>query len=177
MGLLENEHIVLRALEPLDLDQIFAIENDTMNWEISETLVPFSRKILSDYINNAHLDLYEARQLRLAIASKENGDLMGLVDLFNFEPRHHRAGVGIIILRPYRNQGVGLQSLKLFLSYAFAHLDLHQVYANIPTNNEKSIRLFEKLGFTHVGQQKDWLKSNGNYLSVELFQYLNPDHS
>ena len=177
MGMLENEHIMLRALEPQDLDSIFAIENDTMNWEVSETLVPFSRKILTDYLNNAHLDLYEAKQLRLAVASKENGSLMGLVDLFNFEPRHQRAGIGIIILGPYRNKGIGQQSLKLFLRYAFAHLDLHQLYANIPSNNEKSIRLFEKLGFTHVGRQKDWLKSNGSYLSVELFQHINPDHS
>ena len=176
MKLLENEHILLRALEPEDLEVIFKTENDTSIWEVSDTLAPFSKKLLADYIDNAHQDIFEVKQLRLAVAHKENDDLLGLVDLFNFEPQHQRAGVGIIILEPYQDQGFGYQALSLFKSYAFQHLDLHQLYANIPSHNKKSIRLFEKSGFEHIGSQKDWLKSNGRYLSVELFQHLNPNH-
>lgn len=177
MGLLENEHILLRALEPEDLDMIFQTENDTSIWQVSDTLTPFSRKLLADYIDNARLDIFEARQLRLAIAAKHSGDVMGLVDLFNFEPQHQRAGVGIVILAPFQNRGIGKQALSLFTTYAFKHLDLHQLYANIPSNNKRSIRLFENSGFEHIGSQKDWLKSNGSYLTVELFQRLNPNHS
>ena len=176
MKLLENDHILLRALEPEDLDLIFQTENDTSIWDISDTLAPFSRKLLADYIENAHQDIYEAKQLRLAVASKENGNLMGLVDLFNYEPQHQRAGIGIIILQPYRGKGVGEQALSVFKDYAFQHLDLHQLYANVPSHNEKSLRLFERSGFKHIGSQKDWLKSSGGYQSVELYQHLNPNH-
>ena len=176
MSLLENNSIQLRALEASDLDLLFSVENDPQYWEVSNTLTPFSKELLSRYLKNAHQDIYEAKQLRLAVSSQKDQQVVGLVDLFDFNPQHSRAGIGILILQQYQQKGYAKNALKVFLSYCFKHLDIHQLYANIPVSNKSSLNLFNELNFVEVGIQKDWIKTKGTFEDVILLQIINPDH-
>ena len=173
---LENNMVKLRALEPDDLDLLFSIENKSSLWEISDTQIPLSRDLLRKYLENAHQDIYQAKQLRLVITDKKNKQILGLIDLYDFNPQHQRAGVGILILKPFQGKGFASSTLDLFKDYAFLHLDLNQLYANIPSHNKRSLKLFKKLNFRHIGTQKKWIKINGAYKDVERFQLLNPNH-
>ena len=78
MTLLENDIIRLRALETGDLDLLFSVENDPQFWEVSNTLAPYSRELLGQYLKNAHQDIFEAKQLRLVITEKRRHDSLGL---------------------------------------------------------------------------------------------------
>ena len=132
---LKGEHIYLRALEPTDLDFLYQLENDTSIWEISGTLRPYSKKVLRLYLENAHRDIYEVKQLRLCICDKDD-QCIGLIDVFDFDPKNRRAGIGIVIANPdNRNKGIGAEALDLLCDYAFSVLDLHQLYANILEEN------------------------------------------
>jgi len=64
-SILIGKKIELRALEPEDLEQLYIWENDTEIWNVSETLSPVSRFILKRYLENAHKDIFETKQLRL----------------------------------------------------------------------------------------------------------------
>lgn len=176
MSLLENDIIRLRALEADDLNLLFSIENDPEFWEVSNTLTPYSRQLLGQYLKNAQQDIFEAKQLRLVISNKKDKQVLGLVDLFDFNPHHKRAGIGILILKKYQRQGFAHQGLEVFIRYAFEHLDIHQLYANIPVSNTKSLTLFKKLGFSEIGIQKDWIKVKGRFQDVVLLQLLNTNH-
>jgi diamine N-acetyltransferase len=172
-----GEHIKLRAIEPSDLDDIFRWENDPDNWLISNTSVPFSRHILKQYIENAHRDIYEARQLRLMIVQMdEQGndlDVVGTIDLFDFEPMHQRAGIGILIAKKEkRKQGLASEALEVFTDYAFSTLHLHQLYCNILSNNQDSLNLFRKHGFTEAGQKKHWIRKRNEWLDVVILQKI-----
>ncbi len=157
---LTGDHIYLRALEPEDLEVLFTIENDESFWHLSDTRTPFSKAALTSYIKAAKSDIFEAKQLRLAICKNGNQSLLGFVDLFDFDPYHSRAGVGIIIHnKEYRQKGYALESLELVLQYAKTHIGLHQIYANILENNKASLALFEKMGFQLAGKKVDWHKS------------------
>ena len=57
MNTLQGAHTALRALEPEDLDFLFQIENNESFWEVSYTQTPFSKFLLKQYIENAHLDI------------------------------------------------------------------------------------------------------------------------
>ena len=83
---LKGEQCHLRALEPADLDFLYELENNPEIWEISNTLKPYSKAILKDYLGNAHRDVYEVKQLRLCICNSKNKTI-GLVDLFDFDPK------------------------------------------------------------------------------------------
>src|SRR6476620_5285649 len=154
---LKGKTVYLRALEPNDLEFVYAVENDEAIWNVSNTQTPYSRFLIRQYLENAHQDIYEAKQLRMAICKDVDFPAIGLIDLFEFDPKNNRAGIGILIKEPnHRNIGVGTEALDLLIRYAFSHLNLHQLFANIDTENEASLTLFAKFGFQKIGIKKQW---------------------
>ena len=169
---LQGNKVKLRALEKEDLDLLFELENNPSVWEISGTITPYSRDVLKLYLDNAHRDIYDVKQLRLVICTPNN-KAIGLIDLFDFDPKNKRAGIGILIKdEGNRNKGVGSESIEILSRYAFKTLQLKQLYANILEENERSIHLFKKLGFELVGTKKDWIFSEGVFKSELLFQKI-----
>ena len=174
MTTLKGNTIYLRALEPEDLEFIYAIENNESVWEVSNTQTPYSRFLIRQYLENAHQDIYEAKQMRLAICLSDTFEAIGLIDLFDFDPKNNRAGVGIVISNESnRNSGIGSEALQLVIHYAFNQLQLHQLYANIGSKNEISISLFTKFGFQKIGVKKDWIKVNNVFKDEMLYQLIN----
>jgi diamine N-acetyltransferase len=176
-----SEKIALRAPEPEDLDLLYQWENDPEIWKVSNTITPFSRYILSKYIESAHIDIYQARQLRLMIdiiTEKEKAKTVGAIDIFDFEPFHLRAGIGILIGdKSARRKGYATKALEQVIQYAFETLQLNQLYCNINVDNKKSLILFENQGFKRVGIKKDWNKSLSGFVDEVLLQLINPNSS
>lgn len=171
---LKGNNVYLRALEPEDLEFIYTIENDESIWNVSNTQTPYSRFLIKQYLENAHQDIYEVKQLRLAICINDTNETIGLIDLFDFDPINNRAGIGIIIHeKDNRYKGTGSEALQLLIHYSFTHLQLNQLYANIGTENEISIALFTKFGFELIGIKKQWNKVNHKYLDEALYQLIN----
>jgi diamine N-acetyltransferase len=140
---------------------------------VSNTQTPYSKWVLKNYLENAHLDIYEAKQLRLVIVLSETNETVGCIDMFDFDAKNSRAGIGIIISENYRNQGIGKETLQLISNYAFTNLNLHQLFANITVNNEASLLLFSNFGFQKIGIKKDWNNINGAFVDEALFQFIN----
>lgn len=175
MQKLKGSQLYLRALEMKDLDFLYELENDAAIWEISDTITPYSKHVLRKYLENAHRDIYEVKQLRLVICLNSD-EVVGLIDLFDFCPKNKRAGVGIVVIKNgERNKGIGSESLEILIKYAFKTLEVRQVYANVGAKNLASIRLFEKMGFTKSGLKKDWIFSDGKYTDQVLYQKINRD--
>lgn len=169
---LKGEHIYLRALEPEDLDFIYAIENDQTIWELSSTITPYSKFLISQYLENAHKDIFEAKQLRLVICNQDD-ETIGLIDVFDFDFKNKRAGIGILIKdENNRQKGFGNEALQLLIDYCSNHLDLHQLYCNISENNSSSLKLFKSQGFEIVGLKKDWIFYHGTFNNEYLLQRI-----
>ncbi|MFC0604554.1 GNAT family N-acetyltransferase [Winogradskyella pulchriflava] len=173
MVTLKGEHIYLRALEPEDLDFVFKIENDTSLWELSDTQAPYSRFLIKQYLKNAQQDIFEAKQLRLAICTMDNNTI-GLIDVFDFNIKNKRAGIGIIIQdESNRQKGYGKEALELLVNYCFKTLHLHQVYANISKHNKASLKLFESNGFNKIGLKRDWSFDGEKFTDEYILQRIN----
>jgi diamine N-acetyltransferase len=173
MVTLQGQNIYLRALEPEDLEFIYAIENDENIWEVSNTITPYSKFLIRQYLENAHQDIYEAKQLRLAICKNDTLEAIGLIDLFDYDAKNKRAGVGIIIQNEIdRNSGFGKEALELMINYSFEKLQLHQLFANIGTDNQASLKLFTTFGFTEIGVKKDWNFTNNAFHDEAVFQLI-----
>lgn len=170
---LKGEHIYLRALEPEDLEFIHTIENDESIWEISNTITPYSKFLIKQYIKHSHKDIFEVKQLRLVISDYDDAPI-GMIDLFDFDFKNGRAGVGILVKESKNRQlGYGREALKLLIDYSFTHLALHQLYCNISEDNAASIKLFESQGFIKIGLKKDWNYIEGEFKNEYLYQRLN----
>lgn len=169
---LQGLHIQLRALEPEDLDMMYTIENDTSLWDISNRQVPYSREVLRQYIINSQADLYADKQVRLMMELHTTHETVGAIDLFNFEPLHRHAEVGIAVLQAHRSKGYATEALQLLCDYAFRFLGMEQLVAHITTDNTLSMQLFSTCGFTPCGTLKRWWNVEGTFKDVTIMQQL-----
>ena len=172
MDWLQRDGYRLRAPEPEDLDCMMRFENTPSLWEVSSASGPYSRFYLKQYIETNTNDIYADRQLRLMIESP-SGEVVGIIDLFGFDPFHSRAEVGIVIVEKYRGFGIGQLSLHLLVEYCFGFLGIHQLYAHIDVPNEACRKLFEKCGFKECAYLKDWMRTGSTYRDVVLVQLVN----
>jgi diamine N-acetyltransferase len=170
--LLSNEVITLRPLEPTDLDTMYQWENDTALWVVSDTVAPYSRASLWQYLEGYTGDIYSQRQLRLMITLTSDGTPVGTIDYLNFDPLNNRAELGLFIDTRYQGKGLGHQALELLTQYSREHLGLRQLYVFIRLDNEVCLRLFENYGYRRVGTINSWVKRGNVYHDVALLQMI-----
>lgn len=173
---MNGSKVSLRALEPDDVEVLYKWENDRAIWHLSNTITPLSRFTLEQYVLSAGQDIYATRQMRMMVDlnEPEHGiKTIGSVDLFEFEPAHRRAGVGILIHDGFRGKGFASEALDLLINYAFETLQLHQLFTNISKTNEDSVRLFDIKGFQLIGTKKEWNRIRNNWEDENMYQLIN----
>ncbi len=170
--MLQNEAILLRAPELQDIETLYQWENDAKVWYLSQTLVPFSHFDLEQFILQGNHDIFAEKQFRFMIEEKETGNLLGAIDLFDFDAYNERAGIGILVDSKYRRQGFAGMALDLIIEYCFSKLKVHQLYCNILNSNTESLKLFRNKNFVIVGVKKDWIFNDNQFHDEMLLQYI-----
>ncbi len=169
--------IVLRAPELSDLELIKTWENDVELWHLSNTLLPFSRFAIEQYIINEQEDIFSKKQARFIISliniKGEEQKTIGAIDLFDFDPKNQRAGIGILIDKAERKKGYANKALSQLIEYSFNVLNLHQLYCSILSSNIESLNLFKKHQFSIIGVKKDWILLNNKWHDEYLLQLIN----
>lgn len=170
---LEGKTVRLRALEPEDVDILYAWENDPRVWSVSDTLAPYSKETMRKFIADQQYDICRTGQLRLVISRVDDLAPVGLVDIFDFDPLNLRAAVGILIYADeYRRRGYASEALDLVAGYASEVLGLHQLYCNVGADNNLSIKLFQNKGFERTGIRRDWLRRKNGWEDEILLQRI-----
>jgi len=172
-SILENENIFLRKPEPEDLGFLFGVENNSEYWFVSDTKTPYSRWQIKQHIENSVNDIYTNKELRLIIVDISTGLQAGVIDLFDFDPVHERAGVGILVKKEFQHKGIASQALGLVIDYSFKILNLKQLWCNIDKENYVSIKLFLKFGFINCGELKSWKRNGKKFSDVLILQLIN----
>ena len=164
----------LRLLESLDLEFLERIENDSRLWKYSNTTEPYSNQVLEIYIQNAKQDIVDAGQQRFVIVDS-NSNKLGLVDIFDYEPKHARAAVGVVIVEEHRGKGYAKEGLQLLeKKMAIQKLNLHQLYAGVSIENAPSRALFKAVGYVETAIKKDWSYYENQFHDEIIFQkFLN----
>ncbi len=160
--------LTLRKLEPTDLLSLYRWENDASVWMDSDTHNPLSKQDLRSYIENTTGDIYRDGQLRLMI--EKDGDTVGCIDLFDFDPRNRKAAIGMYIVSEVRGSGVGHEALRQLLHYVFDFLHLRMVYAVIGVQNQACTSVFQDTGFTPSAVLGHWTLEG----DVVVWQLVNP---
>ncbi|MCD7709865.1 MAG: GNAT family N-acetyltransferase [Porphyromonadaceae bacterium] len=177
MTFLSSTCLRLRAIEPEDLSLIYRWENEAAVWGDGCVLAPYSRYAVRVYIEESlKQDIFQMRQMRLMMVSQKSGEEVGMIDLYDFDPHHQRAAVGVYVDIPYRRQGFGSEALTLLCRYAFDFLHLHQLYAQVAERNVASLRLFEQVGFERCGLLKEWIRLEKGFGNIIEWQRCNPNN-
>lgn len=167
-----SERLRLRAMEPEDLEIMYAMENDPQTWDVTNFNVPYSKFALRQYLENSQCDMFADRQLRMMIIRREDDAVVGTIDISDFAPLHARGEVGIAIRTEFQGKGFAKEALNLLCEYAFCFLFLKQLNAHVATDNIASMQLFKSCGFVECGLIKEWWCVSGIYKDVILLQRL-----
>ena len=174
MRYLQNEHIILRAPEIKDIEHVYRWENDSSLWFLGNSIEPISHYTVKNYIERCtQTTIAESRQLKLIV--EYNQKVTGCLDLYEIDFLNKKAEIGILIDPEYQKQHIATQAINLVSEYAFKFLDLQQIYAYIAENNTASIQLFEKLNFQKSGTLRHWIKKDGEFINVSIYQKLRPN--
>ncbi|MEQ9188283.1 MAG: GNAT family N-acetyltransferase [Cryomorphaceae bacterium] len=166
--ILSGKTIELIKPTSVDVDAIFKWENDPEHWLVSYTVAPYSRDQILRFVENDN-DLYADQQMRMMIYTKSH-ERAGCVDLFDFDPKNKRVGIGILVDAAFRGKGIGYEAIELITQFCFVELEMHSVYAEVLENNASSQHLFESSGYTQKGVKRDWVWNGSQYLDQLFYQ-------
>ena len=76
-----SERVRLRAMEPEDLEIMYAMENDPQTWDVTNFSVPYSKYVLRQYMENSQCDMFADRQLRMMIVRREDDAVVGTIGI------------------------------------------------------------------------------------------------
>ena len=160
-----GKKIQLRALELKDVSNFHTWENEADAMEHSGYLQPMSAYTAERFIEHANRPVEETGQLRLMIETL-NGQAVGLMDIFEIDFIHRTAGLGVLIAREFRQQGLGTEAIGLMCHHAFTRLNLELVYADIRADHTASLKAFSNAGFNLSVSLPAWRLYEGRRVDV-----------
>lgn len=101
------------------------------------------------------------------------GTAIGTVSLFEINSYHKTGNIGIVIgNKNFWNQGVATEVLQTLVPYAFEHLDIVRISAEVEATNIPMQKVFEKVGFVQDGIFKNARVKEGERIDVFHFGIL-----
>jgi RimJ/RimL family protein N-acetyltransferase len=172
---IEGERIFLRAVLPSDVTERYSrwMNDPEVSRFLESRLRPSSLDTITAYVRT----MGEAPDfLFLAIVLKE-GDLhIGNIKLGPIDWVHRFAEVALLIgEKSCWGKGLGTETIRLIVRYAFETLNLHKLTATVYADNHGSIKAFEKAGFCQEGLRKEQRFSGGRYIDEALFGIVRSD--
>lgn len=90
-------------------------------------------------------------QLKLGMYRRDNGELIGMVQLFNIDDVSRRGEIGYCLASSAQGQGYMGEALELFVEYLAIGLNMRRLEAEIDPRNGASARTLERMGFEREG--------------------------
>lgn len=179
MGVLRGDKVVLRALEPADLERNFRWINDhDYTRYLRDLAFPSSRAQAERWLQ-AQQGVTDGHPEQITFAIEtEDSSYIGNIELRQIHWRHGTAELGIGIGEPaYRGRGYAAGAMRLLLQHAFADLRLHRIYLYVDTENAEAVEAAERVGFRREGTLRDHAYRDGRYADYLLMGVLASDYA
>lgn len=161
------------SLEDLDTIHFYASDEDVsrfIGWPLMKSVE--ETKELVELMIQREID---GTHLYASAVSKETGDVVGTVMIFNFDHEANHAEVGYVFDKRIWGQGYGSESIGLLTDFAFKSLNLHKLHARVVDENVGSAKVLEKNNYSLEGRLKDQYFIEGRYYDSLLYGKLNPN--
>lgn len=104
----------------------------------------------------------------LVVCHAHSGALVGVINITNIVRGVFKSAyLGYYAFIDWQGQGLMKAGLRQAVRYAFTHLGLHRLEANIQPGNEASIGLARSCGFVREGYSPAYLKIGGRWRDHE----------
>lgn len=173
---IETERLILRRFELRDAQNMF--ENYTSKDIVTKYLTWYPHKNIKDtegYLTNFVLPEYDKQSAyRWAIVWKENGQVIGCIDVVNSSDNKRRAELGWVIGDEYWGKGIMPEAGKKVIEYLFS-VGYERIEAIHDVANHRSGRVMAKIGMKHEGLLKKYNPNRDNILvDCDMWAIINP---
>ncbi len=157
----EGDRIYFRPLEPGDEPLLRRWVNDPQNWATLKNVIPRNELREREWIEK----LYQNEQeITLGICVKDGDRLVGCCGFRQTRPVERSSVLGILIgEREYQNRGIGTDAVRLLVRFGFGELNLNRISLTVLANNERGIRVYEKVGFVREGRARQAIFRGGRW--------------
>lgn len=171
---LYGEKVLLRAMEPEDMEMFREMVNDPeIEWMIEGWSFPVSSIEQQKWYERA---VEDKRNLRFTIELPGEG-AVGMINMVNIDWRYRSAFVGNKLRRGApKRQGIGTDSVMTLMSYAFEELQFVRLDGSWNEFNEISLALYKKCGWKVEGVKERAVFRGGKYYSRYIGGILAEDY-
>jgi len=162
---------VLRIAGPDDAVALMTLKQ-RLDEETSFMLLEPGERDTSTQTLARHLEEVSGSENSVVIVARQQGELVGYVELAGGKFRRNRSTTHVIIgvLADAGGKGVGTRLLEEAGRWAAAR-GLHRIELNVMAHNHRAIALYERMGFVHEGRRVDCLLIDGKFLD-ELYMAM-----
>ena len=147
-----TERLAIRQFELSDAEFILRLVNDESFLHFIGDKGVRTLEDACDYLSNGPIASYHAHGFGLFhVAGKSSGEPVGMCGLLKRDGQRH-PDIGFAFLPEYCAQGLAYESAAAVLEYGHSELDIDTIVAFVNPENERSIRLLDRLGLAFVGQ-------------------------
>jgi ribosomal-protein-serine acetyltransferase len=98
--------------------------------------------------------------------------LCGAIRVKDIDYFDRKAKVGYFIGSNFQGKGIVTSSVRAVLGYCFESLNLNRVELRCAAENKQSMRVAERLGFTHEGRLRQDEFLNGSFVDQHVYSLL-----
>ena len=162
----------LRHLRAADRDEVLALNRASRAFHRGWASPPTTPAQFAGLLSRTRRSDFAG----LVIRRRADDAILGAIEISQIVLGKFRSAyMGYQIGAPYARHGYMSEALHLAVRYAFGPLGLHRVEANIRPENEASLALVRRLGFTREGYSRRYLKIGGRWADHERWALLRED--
>ena len=161
--ILTTERLVLRALRPTDVEQVFAMRSDPVVMQHVNRPLATTIDDASALIELITSMVAASDAVQWAITLKESDTFIGLIGFWRIVKEHHCGELGYMLAREHWGKGYISEAIGTVVPFGFSTLDFHRVEAITRPGNVASIHALEKNGFVREAHFKENIFWNGEF--------------
>jgi RimJ/RimL family protein N-acetyltransferase len=148
-------------------------DEELRRWVVAP--LPYTRRDAEIWIASQEQRWTRGELAELAIAARENDELLGAISLGRFNWREWRAEVGYWLVPAARGRGVATQSVRMVARWAFEELGLVRLELLAHPDNVRSQAVAERSGFLREGRVRSYRRSPQGRSDMVLYSLLPGD--
>lgn len=174
-GVLRGRHVLLRAVERADVEQLHEWASDPATWGLTSAAPWVPRSTASATQAYDAGERWKVTDKDVPFAVEAEGALAGSVSLWNVDTLSRSGHLGISLGPHARSRGWGSDACRVLLEYAFLARGLHRVQLEVLVTNAAAVRAYEAVGFVHEGRRRESAWVDGEYVDELFMGVLEPE--
>jgi ribosomal-protein-alanine N-acetyltransferase len=168
-----TERLILREFNAQDWPTVLAYQSDSRYLQYYHW-TERTPKAVRDFVNMFVVQQRERprAKFQLAIALQSDQRLVGNCGIRKATFDAYEAEMGYELAPQYWGHGYTSEAARAMVRFGFDELDLHRIWAECIADNQRSVRVLEKVGLRLEGRLRDKVYFKGRWWDTLLFAIL-----